>query len=78
MSMDAGAFGNRLGIAEAYRFARGEEVVSSTGNRPTSALEDWVRRTQKTEGMTLRWRMFIALVDHGEVEVVSESLSLLI
>jgi hypothetical protein len=31
MSMDAGAFGNRLGISEAYRFARGEEVVSSTG-----------------------------------------------
>jgi len=31
MSMDAGAFGNRLGFDEAYRFARGEEVVSSTG-----------------------------------------------
>jgi hypothetical protein len=31
MSMDAGAFGNRLGIDEAYRFARGEELVSSTG-----------------------------------------------
>jgi hypothetical protein len=30
-SMDAGAFGNRLGLDEAYRFARGEEVVSSTG-----------------------------------------------
>jgi hypothetical protein len=31
MSMDAGAFGNRLGIEEAYRFARGEEIVSTTG-----------------------------------------------
>jgi hypothetical protein len=31
LSMDAGAFGNRLGMDEAYRFARGEEVVSSTG-----------------------------------------------
>jgi hypothetical protein len=31
MSMDAGAFGDRLGIEEAYRFARGEEVVSSHG-----------------------------------------------
>ena len=31
MSFDAGAFGNRLGIEEAYRFARGEELVSSTG-----------------------------------------------
>ena len=30
-SMDAGAFGNRLDIDQAYRFARGEEVVASTG-----------------------------------------------
>jgi len=28
ISMDAGAFGNRLGLDEAYRFARGEEVQS--------------------------------------------------
>ncbi len=31
MSMDAGLFGNRLGIEDAYRFARGEEVVASSG-----------------------------------------------
>jgi hypothetical protein len=31
LSMDAGAFGNRLGIEEAYRFARGEELVASGG-----------------------------------------------
>jgi hypothetical protein len=31
MSMDAGAFGARLGPADAYRFARGEELTSSTG-----------------------------------------------
>ena len=30
-SMDAGLFGNRLLLEEAYRFARGEEVISSTG-----------------------------------------------
>jgi hypothetical protein len=30
MSMDAGAFGARLGPEDAYRFARGEEVTSST------------------------------------------------
>jgi hypothetical protein len=30
-SMDAGAFGNRLGLDEAYRFARGEEVTASSG-----------------------------------------------
>jgi hypothetical protein len=33
VSMDAGAIGNRLGPDEAYRFARGEEVTSSTGVR---------------------------------------------
>ncbi len=31
LSVDAAAFGNRLGLDEAYRFARGEEVVSATG-----------------------------------------------
>src|ERR1700731_1204886 len=30
-SMDAGAFGCRLGPAAAYRFARGEEVTASSG-----------------------------------------------
>jgi len=30
-SMDAGAFGARLGPREAYRFARGEEVTASSG-----------------------------------------------
>jgi hypothetical protein len=32
-SMDAGAFGNRLGLEDAYRFARGEEVDSTTAGR---------------------------------------------
>ena len=31
LSFDAGLFGNRLYPREAYRLARGEEVVSSTG-----------------------------------------------
>jgi len=30
LSVDAGLFGARLGLEEAYRFARGEEVVTST------------------------------------------------
>ena len=34
-SMDAGAFGNRLGLDEAYRFARGEQVTAS-GGQPTT------------------------------------------
>jgi hypothetical protein len=33
MSMDAGAFGARLSPADAYRFAKGEEVTTSTGLR---------------------------------------------
>ena len=33
MSMDAGAFGARLGPEDAYRFARGHELTSSTGQR---------------------------------------------
>jgi Protein of unknown function (DUF3604) len=32
-SMDAGAFGARLGPRDAYRFAKGAEVVSSTGQK---------------------------------------------
>ena len=32
-STDAGMIGNKLGPEEAYRFARGEEVLSSTGQR---------------------------------------------
>src|SRR3990172_4462508 len=30
-SMDAGAFGARLGPSDAYRFAKGEQVVASSG-----------------------------------------------
>ncbi|MBW7471016.1 DUF3604 domain-containing protein [Marinobacter sp. F4218] len=33
LSTDAGMIGNRLGLEEAYRFARGETVVSSAGVR---------------------------------------------
>ena len=33
MSFDARSFGVTLGAEEAYRFARGEEVVSSTGQK---------------------------------------------
>jgi hypothetical protein len=31
ISMDAGAFGNRLGLDEAYRFARGDQVKATNG-----------------------------------------------
>ncbi|MHC4146109.1 MAG: DUF3604 domain-containing protein [Planctomycetota bacterium] len=33
LSLDAGLFGNTLGPEDAYRFARGEEIKSSTGQR---------------------------------------------
>ena len=33
LSLDAGFFGNTLGPEDAYRFAMGEEVTSSTGER---------------------------------------------
>ena len=29
LSMDAGAFGNKLGLDDAYRFTKGEEVLGS-------------------------------------------------
>jgi len=38
MSMDAGAFGARLTPEDAYRFARGEELTSSTGLRVKLSL----------------------------------------
>ena len=50
--MDAGLFGNRLPPTEAYRLARGEEVVSSTGQavrlgRPL----DWLVIADHSDGM---------------------------
>src|SRR5271169_877234 len=42
-SMDAGAFGCRLGPREAYRFARGEEVTASSGQpAKLSRPLDWL------------------------------------
>ncbi|HSG11336.1 MAG TPA: DUF3604 domain-containing protein [Gammaproteobacteria bacterium] len=52
LSPDAGLFGNTLGVEEAYRFARGEEVTSSAGlparlGRPL----DWLVVTDHTDMM---------------------------
>jgi hypothetical protein len=54
LSLDAGLFGNTLGHEEAYRFARGEEVTSSTGlpvklSRPL----DWLVITDHSDMMGL-------------------------
>jgi Protein of unknown function (DUF3604) len=52
LSMDAGLFGNRLPPADAYRFARGEQVVSSTGQpvRLSRPL-DWLVVADHSDGM---------------------------
>ena len=54
LSLDAGLFGNILGPEDAYRFARGEEIKSSTGlpvklGRPL----DWMAVTDHTDMMGL-------------------------
>jgi hypothetical protein len=52
LSFDAGAFGNRLPPAEAYRFARGEEISTSTGQRARLARPlDWLAITDHSDGM---------------------------
>ncbi len=54
LSMDAGLFGNRLPPTEAYRLARGEEVISSTGQplRLSRPL-DWLVIADHSDGMGL-------------------------
>ena len=43
LSLDARAFGATLGLEEAYRFARGEEVTASHGERvKLSRPLDWL------------------------------------
>lgn len=52
LSMDAGLFGNRLSPREAYRFARGEQVVSSTGQAVRlSRPLDWLVVADHSDGM---------------------------
>ena len=54
LSMDAGAFGNRLGLDEAYRFAKGEEIVASGGQRVRlSRPLDWLAVTDHSDNMGL-------------------------
>jgi len=52
LSLDAGAFGNRIGLEEAYRFAKGEEVTSSTGQRAKlSRPLDFIVVADHSDGM---------------------------
>jgi len=52
LSMDAGLFGARLGLDEAYRFARGEEVMASSG-QPVKLYRplDWLVIADHSDGM---------------------------
>jgi hypothetical protein len=52
LSMDAGLFGCRLGLEDAYRFARGEQVVSSIGQPvKLSRPLDWLVIADHSDGM---------------------------
>lgn len=52
LSMDAGAFGNRIGMDEAYKFARGDEVTSTTGiNTKLSRPLDFLVIADHSDGM---------------------------
>ena len=54
LSVDAGLFGCRLGLADAYRFARGEQVISSTGQPvKLSRPLDWLVIADHSDGMGL-------------------------
>ncbi len=52
LSMDAGGFGNRLGVRDAYRFARGEEVTASSGQKARLARPlDWLVVADHSDGL---------------------------
>ena len=52
LSIDAGGFGNRLGLEEAYRFARGEEVTASSGQQVRlSRPLDWLVIADHSDGL---------------------------
>lgn len=52
ISMDAGAFGNRLGLDAAYQFARGEEVTSTSGTPARlSRPLDWLVVADHSDNM---------------------------
>jgi hypothetical protein len=54
LSMDAGGFGNRLGLDDAYRFARGQQVTASSGQEVRLARPlDWLAITDHSGGMGL-------------------------
>ncbi|MBW0145915.1 DUF3604 domain-containing protein [Marinobacter arenosus] len=66
LSVDAGLFGARLGLDEAYRFARGEEVMASSGQpAKLSRPLDWLVIADHSDAMGF----FIDLAN-GKPEVI--------
>ena len=50
--MDAGGFGNRVGLRDAYRLARGAEIIASSGQPVRLARPlDWLAITDHSDGM---------------------------
>ncbi|MCT4623580.1 MAG: DUF3604 domain-containing protein, partial [Schleiferiaceae bacterium] len=59
LSMDAGAFGNRIGLDEAYKFAKGEEVTASSGlTAKLSRPLDFLVVADHSDGMGLFQALF--------------------
>jgi uncharacterized protein DUF3604 len=67
-SVDAGGFGTTLGPEEATRFARGEEVVSTSG-QPVKLGQplDWVSITDHSDGMGV-----ITEIKAGNAEMMAD------
>ena len=53
LSLDAGAFGNILGPDDAWRFAKGEQITSSTG-QPVRLSRPWLDEPWR---VALLWRV---------------------
>lgn len=67
-SMDAGAFGARIGPREAYRFARGEEITASSGQRvKLSRPLDFLVVADHSDGMG-----FFPLVVDGDPRIMED------
>jgi hypothetical protein len=67
-SMDAGAFGARLGPSDAYRFARGEQILSSSGQPVRLARPlDFLVVADHSDGMG-----FFPLLIGGDATVLAD------
>jgi hypothetical protein len=52
LSFDAAGFGNRVGLRDAYRLARGEEITASSGQQVRlSRPLDWLAITDHSDAM---------------------------